>query len=153
MTTAFASGPWARVHRRCHQRDGKTQNKNSPWPGGYPQRPGYHVKRFNRTLAERLFEHKYAVEMRLPKGPKIFSMGRSASWCDFALNGEVTWLIRKKPAEAITENSVYSKPATSYHRPVGVGGKSSPPLCTCVNSTNQTSGKATANVKMIPFGH
>ena len=30
MTTAFASGPWARVHRCCHQRDGKTQNKIRP---------------------------------------------------------------------------------------------------------------------------
>lgn len=31
-------------------------------------------------FAKRLFGHKYAVEMRLPKGPKIFSVGRSASY-------------------------------------------------------------------------
>ena len=32
------------------------------------------VERFNRTLAERLFGHQYAVEMRLPEGP------RSTAW-------------------------------------------------------------------------
>ena len=37
------------------------------------------VERFNRTLAERLFGHQYAVEMRLPNGD--FRMGRSASCC------------------------------------------------------------------------
>ena len=37
-----------------------------------------------------------------------------------ALNNEVTRLIGKKPAEAIKEKSVYSKPATPYSRPVGV---------------------------------
>ena len=31
MATAFASGPGAWVHGRCHRRDGKTQTKNSPW--------------------------------------------------------------------------------------------------------------------------
>ena len=32
------------------------------------------VERFNRTLAERLFGHRYGVEMRLPEGQ------RSTEW-------------------------------------------------------------------------
>ena len=45
-----------------------------------------------------------------------------------ALNNEVTRLIGKKPAEAIKEKSVYSKPSTPYSRPVGVNEKKLPPL-------------------------
>ena len=44
-----------------------------------------------------------------------------------ALNDEVTRLISKKPAQAIKEKSVYSKPATSYSRPVGLNEKKLPP--------------------------
>ena len=44
-----------------------------------------------------------------------------------ALNNEVTRLIGKKPAEAIKEKSIYSKPATPYSRPVGVNEKKLPP--------------------------
>ena len=46
-----------------------------------------------------------------------------------ALNNEVTRLIGKKPAEAIKEKSVYSKPSTTYaySRPVGVNEKKLPP--------------------------
>ena len=40
-----------------------------------------------------------------------------------ALNNEVTRPIGKKPAAAIKEKSVYSKPATPYSRPVGVHEK------------------------------
>ena len=44
-----------------------------------------------------------------------------------ALNNEVTRLIGKKPAEAIKEKSVSSKPATPYSRPVGLNEKTLPP--------------------------
>ena len=44
-----------------------------------------------------------------------------------ALNNEVTRLIGKKPAEAIKEKSVSSKPSTPYSRPVGVNEKKLPP--------------------------
>ena len=44
-----------------------------------------------------------------------------------ALNNEVPRLTGKKPAEAIKEKSVYSKPATPYSRPVGVDEKKLPP--------------------------
>ena len=57
------------------------------------------VERFNRTLAERLFGHQYAVEM--------LHAGRSTVWVKRlpdvvnALNNEVTRLTGKKPASAI----------------------------------------------------
>ena len=84
------------------------------------------VERFNRTLAERLFGYQYAVEMNM----KDKQAGqRSTEWVKrlpevvAALNNEVTRLTGKKPAEAIKEKSVYSKPATPYSRPVGVNEK------------------------------
>ena len=86
-------------------------------------RPNIHrdqaiVERFNRTLAEKLFGYQYAVEMNMPSG-------RSTAWVKrlpevvAALNNEVTRLIGKKPAVAIREKAVASKPATPYMRPVG----------------------------------
>jgi len=86
------------------------------------------VEHFNHTLAERLFGHQYAVEMRLPEGQ------RSTAWVTrlrevvSALNNEVTSLIGKKPAVAIKEKSVYARPSTSYSRPVGKNEKILPPL-------------------------
>ena len=95
-------------------------------------RPNIHrdqgiVERFNRTLAERLFGHQYAVEMHA----KLSS--RSTAWVKrlpevlSALNNEVTRLLGKKPADAIREKAVSSKPATPYMRPVGVNEKKLPP--------------------------
>jgi len=43
-----------------------------------------------------------------------------------ALNGEVTSLIEKKPAVAIKEKSVTSKPSTKYSRPAGLKEKKLP---------------------------
>ena len=86
------------------------------------------VERFNRTLAERLFGHQYAMEMLLPGGQ------RSTAWVkrlpDFVrvLNNEVTSLIGKKPAVAIKEKAVAAKPSTKYSRPVGMKVKKLPPL-------------------------
>ena len=83
------------------------------------------VERFNRTLAERLFGHQYAVEM--------LHAGRSTVWVKRlpdvvnALNNEVTSLIGKKPAVAIKEKEVSSLP-TKYNRPVGAAEKKLPPL-------------------------
>ena len=84
------------------------------------------MERFNRTLAERLFGYQYAVEMNMKQ---TNNNKRSTEWVKrlpevvSALNNEVTQLIGKKPAEAIKEKSVYSKPATPYSRPVGVNEK------------------------------
>ena len=83
------------------------------------------VERFNRTLAERLIGHQYAVEM--------LHAGRSTVWVKRlpdvvrALNNEVTSLIGKKPAVAIKEKAVSSLP-TKYNRPVGLAEKKLPPL-------------------------
>ena len=84
------------------------------------------VERFNRTLAERLFGYQYAVEM--------LHAGRSTVWVKrlpdvvSALNNEVTRLTGKKPAYAIKEKNIVSKPSTPYSRPVGVNEKKLPPL-------------------------
>ena len=84
------------------------------------------VERFNRTLAEHLFGHQYAVEM--------LHAGRSTVWVKRlpyvvnALNNEVTRLTGKKPASAIKEKNIVSKPSTPYSRPVGVNEKKLPPL-------------------------
>ena len=94
-------------------------------------RPNIHrdqgiVERFNRTLAERLFGHQYAVEMNMPSG-------RSTAWVKrlpevvSAINNEVTRLLGKKPADAIREKAISSKPSTPYMRPVGVNEKKLPP--------------------------
>ena len=86
------------------------------------------VERFNCTLAERLFRHQYPMEMRLPEGQ------RSTAWVGrlpkvvSALNNEVTNLIGMKPAVAIKERAVYSKPSTPYVRPVGERKKLLPSL-------------------------
>ena len=79
-------------------------------------RPNIHrdqaiVERFNRTLAEKLFGYQYAVEMNMPSG-------RSTAWVK-RLPEVVSALIGKKPAVAIREKAVSSKPATTYMRPVG----------------------------------
>ena len=84
------------------------------------------IERFNRTLAERLFGHQYAVEM--------LHAGRSTVWVKRlpdvvnALNNEATRLTGKKPASAIKEKNIVSKPSTPYSRPVGVNETKLPPL-------------------------
>ena len=77
------------------------------------------VERFNHTLAERLFWHQYAVEMRLPMEQQSTAWDKRLPKYVSALNNEVTSLIGKKPAEAIKEKAVYSKPSSKYTRPVG----------------------------------
>ena len=87
------------------------------------------VERFNRTLAERLFGHQYAVEMRLPEGQRSTAWVKRLPDVVSALNNEETRLTGKKPAVAIKEKAVYSKPSTPYLRPVGRKRKTSPPSC------------------------
>ena len=100
-------------------------------------RPNIHrdqaiVERFNRTLAERLFGHQYAVEMNT--NPDMAKLGsRSTAGAKrlpevvSAINNEVTRLIGKKPAAAIREKAISIKPSTPYMRPVGVNEKKLPP--------------------------
>ena len=69
------------------------------------------VERFNRTLAERLFGHQYAQEMRLPSGSP--QSGRSGCPLLFAaLNEEVTRLTDKKPSDAIKAKTLTQKPSS-----------------------------------------
>ena len=86
------------------------------------------VERFNRTLAERLFGHQYAVEMLLPEGTRSTEWVKRMPDVVSALNNEVISLIGKKPAVAIKEKEVFSKPSTKYNRPIGLDEKELPPL-------------------------
>jgi len=88
------------------------------------------VERFNRTLAERLFGHQYAVEMRLPEGQRSTAWVKRLPEVVSAFNNEVTSLIGKKPADAIKEKAVYSKPST----PVGKNEKKAPLRYECSQS-------------------
>ena len=81
------------------------------------------MERFNCTLAERLFRNQYADETWLPEGQRFSKWVIWLSAMVSALNGEVTSLTGKKPAKAIKEIAVYSKPAITYHRPVGLREK------------------------------
>ena len=86
------------------------------------------VERFNRTLAERLFGHQYAVEMLLPEGQRSTAWVKRLPDVVKALNNEVTSLTGKKPALPIKEKAVVSKPSTKYSRSVGMKEKKLPPL-------------------------
>ena len=86
------------------------------------------VERFNRTLAERLFRHQYAAEIRLPEGQRSTAWVKRLPEVVLAWNNEVTSLIGKKPAVAIKEKAVVSKPSPKYLRPVGQKEKKLPSL-------------------------
>jgi len=86
------------------------------------------VERFNRTLAERLFRHPYAVEMRLPEGQRSTAWVGRLSKVISALNYKVTSLMGMKPAIGIKEKAVYARPSTPYFRPVGEREKLLPSL-------------------------
>jgi hypothetical protein len=79
------------------------------------------VERFNRTLAERLFEFQYAQELLLAARG---SSERSREWVRdlpvvvAALNDEPTRLTRKKPSDAIRVASVARKPSAPAGRVV-----------------------------------
>ena len=77
------------------------------------------VDRFNRTLAERLFGHQYAVEIRLLEGQQSTAWVQRLPAVLAALNNKVTRLTGKKPAVAIKEKkAVFAKPSAPYSRPV-----------------------------------
>ena len=86
------------------------------------------VERFNRTLAERLFGHQYAVEMRLPEGQRSTEWVRRLPAVVAALNGEVTRLTGRRPVEAIKAKSVSQKPSSVVPgRTVGLKEQKLPP--------------------------
>ncbi|KAL9952767.1 hypothetical protein ACROYT_G040067 [Oculina patagonica] len=86
------------------------------------------VERFNQTLAGRLFGYQYGVEMNLPSGQRSTAWVKRLPEVVAALNNEVTSLTGKKPAAAIKEKAVSSKPSSKYTRPVGKKEKKLPSL-------------------------
>jgi len=79
------------------------------------------VERFNRTLAERLFGHQYAQEMRLPSGQRSTEWVARLPTVIAALNNEMTRLTGKKPKDAMRAKSVAQKPSSVVTgRPVGL---------------------------------
>ena len=86
------------------------------------------VERFNRTLAERLFGHQYAVEMLMPEGQRSKAWVKRLPEVVSALNNQVTRLIGMKPAAAIKKKHVYAEPSTKYLRPVGLNEKKLPSI-------------------------
>ncbi|MES9975723.1 MAG: DDE-type integrase/transposase/recombinase [Candidatus Thiodiazotropha sp.] len=79
------------------------------------------VERFNRTLAERLFGHQYAQEMRLPSGERSTEWAKRLPSVVAALNGEVTRLTGKKPSDAIKAKILTQKPSSVVPgRPLGL---------------------------------
>ncbi|KAL9964114.1 hypothetical protein ACROYT_G027698 [Oculina patagonica] len=99
------------------------------------------VERFNQTLAERLFGYQYGVELTLPSGQRSTAWVKRLPEVVAALNNEVTSLTGKKPAAAIKEKAVSSKPSSKYTRPVGKKEKNSPLSLMCAISTNLVSWK------------
>ena len=79
------------------------------------------VERFNRTLAVRLFGHKYAQEMRLPSGEQSTEWVKRLPSVVAALDGEVTRLTYKKPSDAIKAKTLTQKPSSAVpERPLGL---------------------------------
>ena len=79
------------------------------------------VERFNRTLAERLFGHQYAQEMRLTEGQRSTEWVARLPAVIAALNSEQTRLTGKKPKDAIKAKTVAQKPSSVISgRAVGI---------------------------------
>ena len=66
--------------------------------------------------------------MLLPEGQQSTAWVKTLPEVVKALNNEVTSFIGKKPAVAIKEKAVASKPSTKYSRPVGMKEKKIPSL-------------------------
>jgi len=78
------------------------------------------VERWNRTLAERLFGHQYAQEMRLPPGERSTKWVARLPAVVAALNGEITRLTGKTPKDAIRAKRLSQRPSSVVPgRPVG----------------------------------
>ena len=99
------------------------------------------VERFNCTLAERLFGHQYAVEMWLPVGLRSTVWIKRLLKVVSALNNEVTSLTGKKPAVAIKQKAVSSKPSTER--------KKLPSLLILGICTNQANLKVAAKINAL----
>ena len=70
------------------------------------------VEGFNQTLAERLFGHQYAQEMKMLEGERSTEWVAPLPAVITALNNEVTHLTGKKPSDAIKVKQVAQKPSS-----------------------------------------
>ena len=70
------------------------------------------VERFNRTLAERLFEHQQAQELLMTLSERSREWVKRLSAVIAALNGKVMRLTRMRPSYAIRAQSVVQKPSS-----------------------------------------
>jgi len=84
------------------------------------------VERFNGILAERPFGHQYVVEMKLAEGQRATEWVVRLPPVVSALKHEMTRLVGEKPAKAIKEKAIVSKPSTPYFRPVGLNEEQHP---------------------------
>ena len=69
--------------------------------------------------------------MLMPEGERSTAWVKRLPDVVKALHNEVTSLIGKKPAFAIKEKAVASKPSTKYSRPVGMKEKKNTHSCQC----------------------
>ena len=86
------------------------------------------VEHFNRTLAEHLFGHQYAVEMRLPEGQQYTAWVKRLPDVSLALNNEETRLTGKKPTVAIKEKAVFFETVNTLLKACQEKRKNSPRL-------------------------
>ena len=70
------------------------------------------IEPWNRILAEWLFGHQYAQEMRLPEGARSTEWVKRLPAVVAALNGKVTRLTDKKPSGAIKAKTLTQKPSS-----------------------------------------
>ena len=118
----------------------------------HPQDQGI-VEQFNGTLAEQLFGHQYAQEMRLPEGARSTEWVKQIPAVIKALNDEVTRLTGKKLSEAIKAKTMAQEPSLPAARPVGMKEqKSFPPRQTIAIFTFQVSWKVVAGGQVTLCG-
>ena len=84
------------------------------------------VERFYRALAERLFGHQYAVEMRMPEGQRSTAWVKRLPEVVVALNNELTSLIGQKPAVAIKGKKCLCKAINTLFEACWGNGKKAP---------------------------
>ena len=87
------------------------------------------VERFNRTLAELMFGHRYSVQMLLPEGQRSTAWVKRLPEVISALNNEVASLNRKTSLLLRSKRrQFFSKPSTKYSTPVELNETKLPPL-------------------------
>ena len=82
----------------------------------------------NKTLAERLFDHQCAEEMKLPEGQRPTEFVTQLLAVVKAFKEEVARLAGKKPSVSIKVKKMAQKPSRPAGRPVGLKEHAEAPL-------------------------